>query len=435
MSRIIPRCVVIQALAVVLSIFFSAADAWSEGYKVLYNFNSTNANPSSGLIVDGAGNAYGTTAQGGNDHSGTVYELSPTTGYHLLFAFSNAGHGGKHPQGNLVFDSVGNLYGTTVSGGVDKTECSNQGCGVVFELSPPSTNGGLWTETVLYSFCSQADCADGAEPQAGVAIDALGNLYGTTFIGGNPGCQEEGPGCGTVFELSLTESGWIESVIHEFVIGNGAFPRGSLIFDTAGNLYGTTASGGQENGGTVFELSLIGGVWNQSVIYDFNGSSGSTDGCSPEAGLTLDAAGNLYGTTAVGGSSGSGNGSGFGTVFELSPMSGQWVESILYSFTGGDDGANPESTLTLDAIGNLYGTTLAGGGALGCNRVGCGTIFELTPNGGEWLESLFRFPVNGQLGTQPNSQLFFNSDGKIYGTTMAGGAKGADDGVLFGIAR
>jgi len=149
MSRYSSR--VIVAMAVAAMLFFGAISAWSASYNVLYTFGPASTYPSSGLITDAAGNAYGTTAQGGNDHAGTVYKLSPTTGYHLLFAFSNAGHGGKQPQGNLVLDSAGNLYGTTVLGGANKAACSNRGCGVVFELSPPQ-NGGLWTETVLYSF-------------------------------------------------------------------------------------------------------------------------------------------------------------------------------------------------------------------------------------------------------------------------------------------
>ena len=176
----------IPMFAVAALVLLTATNAWSGGYKVLYNFNSTNKNPSSGLITDAAGNGYGTTSGGGHDDSGTVYELSRTTGYHLLFAFSNSGPGGRQPQGNLVFDSVGNLYGTTVYGGANKTGCSNAGCGVVFELSPP-VNGGLWIETVLYSFCCQANCTDGANPQAGVIFDSAGNLYGTTEDGGDFG--------------------------------------------------------------------------------------------------------------------------------------------------------------------------------------------------------------------------------------------------------
>ena len=431
--RAIPRLVVIQVIAVGALTFLFAGDAWSASYKVPYNFNSANAGPSSGLIVDGAGNAYGTTAQGGNDHSGTVYELSPTTGYHLLFAFSNAAHGGKQPQGNLAFDSAGNLYGTTVYGGTNKAACNNRGCGVVFELSPPS-NGGLWTETVLYSFCSEANCEDGANPQTGVVFDSTGNIYGTTMSGGNQNALCQGPGCGTVFELQFSQSGWTESILYKFM-GNGvdgANPLGGLVFENTGILYGTVSSFGPLNGGSIFQLSPSEGTWVFEVIYAFNGFSGSKDGLGPEAGLVFDSEGNLYGTTLRGGAFGSGEGSGFGTVFELSPGTGGWTEKILYSFAGSTDGAEPESSVVLDSSGNLYGTTFAGGEPTGCSKSGCGTVYKLAPNqGGQWTESIFRFPVDGALGLQPAAPLILDAGGKVYGTTTKGGRNG--DGVMFQI--
>jgi len=423
MSRIIPRCVVIQALAVVLSILFSAAEARSASYKVLYNFNSTNANPSSGLTTDSAGNAYGVTSGGGQNNSGTVYELSPTTGYHLLYTFRYKGLGGWNPKGTLTIDSAGNLYGTTVNGGSNKTGCNNSGCGVAFELSPPS-NGGTWTETVLHSFCSQPNCADGAGPQAGVILDSTGNLFGTTFAGG--GTDSCNGGCGTVFELSRTEVGWNETVLLTFSAQSS--PASGLIFDKLGNLYGTTQSGGNGKG-SVFELSPTGGVWTETVLYAFSDFSNSMDGSFPQASLVFDGGGNLYGTTLMGGEF------GLGTVFEVSPDPSGWTETVLYSFMGGNDGASPYASLAIDSAGNLYGTTFAGGGIKGCLGNGCGTVFELTPMlGGQWTQRLFRLPSSGSLGLQPATPLILDGSGNIYGTTSKGGNPNGD-GVMFRITQ
>jgi uncharacterized repeat protein (TIGR03803 family) len=416
----------IPMFAVAALVLLTATSAWSAGYKVLYNFGRSSSSPSSGLIIDAQGNAYGTTSAGGYNNAGTVYELSPKTGYNLIYAFHQSGSGedgGYDPQGNLVFDSAGNLYGTTLSGGTNKTACSNLGCGVVFKLSP-AESGQPWTETVLYSFCVQANCADGARPQAGVIFDSEGNLYGTTYNGGNSNCQNEGPGCGTVFELSPNGLGWMESVIVAFSGMTGSLPSGNLIFDTAGNLYGTTSGGGNGNGGTVFELSPSGDGWSESVLYNFDGFVGSTDAISPHSGVIFDAAGNLYGTTEAGGAFQR------GTVFELSPVGGSWVEALLFSFTGGNDGADPTSNLVLDKLGNLDGTTLQGG-LTGCTG-GCGTVFELMPRNGQWSEVAFRFPVSGQLGRYPNAGLLLDSAGNAYGTTLAGGLNGG--GVVFRIS-
>jgi uncharacterized repeat protein (TIGR03803 family) len=424
---------VIPMFAIAALVLLTATSAWSAGYKVLYNFNSQSSNPSSGLITDAAGNAYGTTSAGGISGVGTVYELSPKTGYHQLYAFRKSGSGaagGFLPQGNLVFDSKGNLYGTTVAGGVKNTQCVN-GCGVVFELTP-AANGQPWTETVLYSFCSQANCADGASPQAGVIFDSAGNLYGTTESGGDSnGCSG---GCGTVFELSSMQSGWIESVLFSFPGGpHGAAPEGTLIFDAAGNIYGTTGGSGAGNGGTVFELSPSGNGWLESVLYSFDGFSGSTDGYDPLAGLIFDGAGNLYGTTSTGGTN-----LHYGTVFKLSPGLTGWTETIVYSFGGGNDGAKPECNLVFDLSGNLYGTTFAGGGSKGCLGNGCGTVFRLAPSeGGGWTESLFRFPINGDFGLQPSSSVLLDAAYNVYGTTTKGGYdKGLiNDGVVFRVKQ
>lgn len=400
-----------RILVVVLLLIIPGENAWSSSYKVLYNFNYTSANPYA-LISDAAGNAYG--VGGGQDGFGTIYELSPTAGYHLLYAFHFGGVGGKGPVGSLVLDSAGNLYGATSSGGNHNAICGSSGCGVVYKLSP-SSNGGLWTETVLYSFCSQPNCADGWFPVAGVIFDSAGNLYGTTQAGGL--------GCGTVFELTPTGANWNEQVLHS--VSEGCFPSAGLTFDGAGNLYGTVSSSGPGGGGLVFELSPNArGAWTYADLYAF-GSSGSQDAAGPESTLVFDSAGNLYGTTLGGGQFGS------GTVFRLAADAGAWTEAVLHSFGNGNDGAIPVTGLVLDASGNLYGTTV-GGGDPGCGSSGCGTVYTLSPTeGGGWFERVFRFPADGQLGLEPYSSVVLDSAGNVFGTAKTGGAN--NDGVVFKI--
>jgi uncharacterized repeat protein (TIGR03803 family) len=413
-----------RLLAVAALVLLLESIAWSTSYKVLHDFTSKNNNPSSGLTTDSEGNAYGTTSAGGHDNAGTVYELSPTTGYHLLYAFSHAGSGGRYPQGNLVLDAAGNLYGTTVYGGLSREDCESRSCGLVFELSPPSGGVGLWTETVLYSFCSKASCPDGANPQSGVIMDAVGNLYGATYYGGAP------PGGGAVFELTPGASGWTETILYSFSndISDGEFPYGGLIFDAVGNLYGTTLAGGVSNLGTVFELSPVGGAWAETVLHSFGGG----DGAKPFAGLVLDAAGNLYGTTIYGGKQTCG-GLGCGTVFEFTPSAeGGWTETVLHQFAGGaSDGELPQAGVILDSSGNIYGTTSQGGKE--CSGLSCGTVFMLTAGGdGQWTESVFRFP-GGRSGEMPTAPLTFDAAGSLYGTTTVGGNGGG--GTVFRISQ
>ncbi|MGA2904008.1 MAG: choice-of-anchor tandem repeat GloVer-containing protein [Candidatus Korobacteraceae bacterium] len=228
----------------------------------------------------------------------------------VLHSFNNNGVDGAEPYAGLIFDAAGNLYGTTGNGGV------NAG-GTVLELTP--AGGGNWAETVLYSFCSQTNCTDGANPSASLIFDAAGNLYSTTDAGGTYGD-------GTVFELTPTAGGgWTEQVLHSFNNNgtDGAYPYAGLIFDATGNLYGTTLNGGtyqcvDEGCGTVFELTpTAGGGWTEQVLHNFGNG---TDGFWPYAGLILDAAGNLYGTTQLGGTGGNCGGYGCGTVFELTPV-------------------------------------------------------------------------------------------------------------------
>jgi len=430
MSQLFSQGKFFRIVAVATLVLLCAANAQSASYKVLYGFGASNAKPSSGLTFDAQGNAYGVTSGGGYNEAGTVYELSSTTGYHLLFKFGKSQAGGAYPLGNLVLDSAGNLYGTTLAGGIDRN-C----CGLVFELSPPSNGVGLWTETVLHTFCAGNDrCPDGAEPTSGVIFDSSGNLYGTTTGGGSPG---SGPGGGTVFEMSPTSTGWTETVLYTFNVtmedGFGE-PQSRLVFDGAGNLYGTTARGGTAFWGSVFELSPAGNNWTETVLYEFGGVQ-NNDGAEPFAGVVFDAAGNLYGTTDEGGHPSCNEGLGCGTVFELTQaQDGSWIETILHRFAGiNGDGEFPAAGVVLDASGSVYGTT-SEGGIPGCSPApSCGTAFRLTPVGtGEWTGDIFLFP-GGMSGNNPDAQLTLDSSGNLYGTAGAGGPHGG--GVAFKITQ
>jgi uncharacterized repeat protein (TIGR03803 family) len=425
--------------------------------SVLFTFGGSDGGvPDAGLIFDSHGNLYGTTNEGGTspdcmagsvmtpNDCGTVFELSPPSGGSgpwtetVLYSFCTVGGSscfdGKYPAAGVIFDSKGNLYGTTYFGGANSY-------GTVFELSPPTGGGsGPWSETVLYSFCSVGSCADGYLPTDSLIFDSKGNLYGTTYFGGVNGETD-----GAVFELSPPSGGsgaWTESVIYSFCSTNsggssctdGDDPAAGLIFDSKGNLYGTTQYGGTAGGyGTVFELSppaKAGGAWTESVLYSFACSSGGTscpNGANPYAGVVFDSHGNLYGTTPFGGTGG-----GYGTVFELSPPSGgsgAWTASLLYSFSAGSDGANPYADLILDSQGNLYSTTKYGSSS------GDGTAFELSPpsgGSGPWTETvLHSFCSTGGTsctdGENPYASLIFDSHGNLYGTTQFGGTSTACD--------
>lgn len=270
--------------------------------------------------------------------------------YRVLYTLAGVPSDGSFPVGNLIFDQVGNLYGTTELGG-SSIGCGPGGCGTVFELSPALD--GSWTETELYTFCSNyanEQCLDGAFPDAGLALDAAGNLYGVTGGGGMNSCAFRTPyGCGTVFELSPPSSPggpWAEAVLYNFCTRyadktclDGALPQSQLAFDESGNLYGTTWTGGAGGnnstdgccvGGTVFELSYNAGKWTETILHNFcprGPKSKCPDGVGPESGVVFDESGNLYGTTESGGRTAS---LGGGTVYELSPDFGAWTETVLY---------------------------------------------------------------------------------------------------------
>jgi uncharacterized repeat protein (TIGR03803 family) len=357
------RAFIPGALAVAALVASLRGAQASKEFSILYAFCqqtdcADGSTPEGGLVADQAGNLYGTTYYGGVYGYGTAFEVAPDGAETVLYSFCpetpHLCKDGALPKAAPI-ESNGNLFGTTASGGA-----TNEG--TVFEIS----SGG--TETVLYSFCSQQNCADGARPTAGIIMDKTGSLYGATSKGGNAGCSD---GCGTIFKLA---PGGTETVLYSFCsqakCADGADPVTPLILK-GGNLYGTTETGGAGNKGTVFEISSTG---TETVLYSFCGQEDCTDGAQPEAGVIMDKAGNLYGTTNAGGNADAYCRRGCGTVFELA-VNGS--ETVLYSFCAHEncsDGAEPESNGLLDAGDGkaLYGTT-EGGGANGF-----GTIFRLS---------------------------------------------------------
>jgi uncharacterized repeat protein (TIGR03803 family) len=293
--------------------------------------------------------------------------------YKILYTFTG-GADGSLPQGELVRDASGNLYGTTYQGGANNA-------GTVFKVDASGK------ETVLHSF----DGGDGEWPAGGLILDSAGNLYGTTHWGGT--------GNGVVFKLD--PSGTL-TVLHDFNWSDGAAPGGSLIRDSAGNLYGTTFSGGAYGDGTVYKLDSTG---TETVLYSFDvdGAAGE----NPQTGVTRDAAGNLYGTTSFGGSN-----NGWGTIFKLDPTG---TLTVLHTFQLGD-GANPDGTLIRDSEGNLYGTTPYGGTDNGSN----GVVFRLDQPG--TLTVLHNFMFSD--GAYPRCRLLRDGAGNLYGTAEGGGVYG-----------
>jgi uncharacterized repeat protein (TIGR03803 family) len=380
--------------------------------------------PPSGLVADASGNLYGTMPEGYGGGCGMMaYELTPSphAGWkeRILHQFKCGTSQGTYPASSLIFDSAGNLFGTTSGGGAYHY-------GAVFELT--HTESGAWTESLLYSFTGNAD---GYEPSSAVVLDAAGNLYGVTEYGGSGQCfSDYNFGCGVLYELSPTSQGtWTETTLHTFMgyPNDGGYPAGALGVDQAGDVFGTTTQGGnvacdnRYGCGTVFELSPgSGGVWTETVIYNFPGPPGLV---SPDnGGLTLDSHGNLYGAAA----GGNGCPYGCGAVYKLSPSSGgNWTATVLYNFGAfKGDGQYPVGTLTFDATGNLYGATSEGGDfGCGIGTSGCGTVFRLSPSGGGWTESvLYSFSGPYKDGAFPATGVILDAAGDVYGTTNNGGA-------------
>jgi uncharacterized repeat protein (TIGR03803 family) len=375
------------------------------------------------LISDEAGNLYGTTQQGGGFGWGSVFELTPNNGkwtVKVLHSFNPDAKDGFLPQAGLIFDQAGNLYGTTSQGGA--YNCGSNSCGTVFELIP---NNGKWTEKVLHSF--KLDC-NGFSPYGSLIMDKAGNLYGTT----TGLCTTDTAG-GTVFQLTRNNGKWTEKLVYSFQNNSDGSPDHDVIFGKAGNLYGTTIAGGAYGDGTVFELIPSDGKWSKKVLYSFD------DIVTSHGRLVFDQAGNLYGTTLNGGLSSCLDGCGY--VFELTPhANGKWTEKVLHSFdNNGKDGYYPIAGLILDQAENLYGTTSEGGAVSVCVTLGgCGTVFELIRGkNGMWSEKiLHNFELNDKDGNIPYTGLIFGKTGNLYGTTSSGGTSsscGDGCGTVFEI--
>ena len=396
-----------RILATLVLSLVSCGGAMAESEQVIYSLGIARVDgacPMSGLVFDQKGNLYGTTSLG-HGHglfpygSGTVFKLAHTgTGWKETVLYTFTGKDGAVPAASLVFDQQGNLYGTTSRGGTNDA-------GVVFKVFHNTTG---WHERVLYSFTG---LTDGGSPFAGVIRDAAGNLYGTTELGG-------AYGKGTVFQLTHGPAGWTEKVLHSF--GAAKFPFGGLVFDAAGNLYGTTKAGGTARSGTVFQLSpRKNGNWRVAILYSF---LGGTDGRFPYSTLALDARGNLYGTTKAGGLY-----SG-GVVFQLIPASGgAWTERVLqYGAAGNGGGKQFVSDLVFDPAGRLYGTATLGG------KFDWGVVYRLTPTAtGLWKEHVLHAFTGLNDGGIPLGGIVLDTQGNVFGTTFTGGEAG--NGTVFEI--
>jgi len=410
----------ISVLAVIVLITF-ASSAVASQYIVLYRFQGTpdGANATGDLLVDAAGNLYGTTSAGGANGQGTVYELVPPPApggawtETILHSFASTSADGHNPLAGLVRDAAGNFYGTTFGGGTSFD-------GTVFELSPPSSAGGAWTETVLYNFTGGPD---GGAPQCKLLLAKNGSLVGTAFNGG-------ADGVGAVFMLTPPASSggaWTERVLYSFTGGNdGAHPWPGVVVDKSGNLYGVTEADGVDWNGTAFQLSPpAGGVgpWVETTLHSF----GPTEGANPVGELLLDAAGNVYGMTNLGPLT---TGFGWGEVFQLVPPAskgGAWTENILYTFTGGTDGGNPYSGLVFDSTGDLLGVNAYQGGA-----AAGGAIFKLSPSGGTWTETTLHDFSGGLDGLLSYSTLVRGRTGAFYGASiLGGGSRIANYGTVY----
>jgi len=391
--------------------------AHAQNYHVIYNFtgHADGGSPAGGLVMDQHGNLYGLTFDygtgtcdfGGSPGCGTAYELErhgQAYLFNLLHTFTG-GSDGAYASGRMVFGPDGGLYGTTTFGGGGN--CTfGQGCGTVFRLRPPATVCKsitcTWSETVLYRFTGTND---GMWPQLGDLIfDSTGNIYGTTPD--------------NVFELVHSNGGWAFNALFTFTQSQGGCCSFSgVIPDSAGNLYGTTYAG-STGSGLVFELSPSSGGWTYNTLYNFQGQ---TDGSEPQGNLIWDNEGNLYGTTPMGGTN------NLGTVYELTPSTGYF--SVLHSFYG-PEGEIPFDAVVFDAQGNLYGTTWGGGSH------GQGTVFKLTPAGdGTWTyQRLYDFTGQSD-GARPESKLIVDANGNVYGTTIYGGSSNCNGGcgVVFEI--
>ncbi len=370
--------------------------AQAQTFTVLHTFSGSDGEyPYAGVTINSGGVLYGTTSRGGTYQGGVAYQLKPfgsAWSFTLLYQFGN-GSDGNSPYASLVFGPDGALYGTTALGG--------SGNGTAFNLKPQATvcktTRCPWHETTVWSFSG----SDGSLPAYGaLAFDQQGNAYGTTQYGGTNNK-------GTVYKLTRNGQQWTETVLYSFGSGasDGYYPLHNVVIDHAGNLYGTTYQGGASGGGTVFQLAPSGGSWTENIITSFPA------GAEPQAGLIIDAAGNLYGaTTGIGAS-------GTSEVFELSPSGNSWQLTSLHAFLSTSQfNLGPVGNLVMDHSGNLYGATYS----LGVH--GKGNIFELTPSGNSWTYiDLYDFR-GGNDGGGPIGDLNLDATGNVYGTTQNDGS-------------
>jgi uncharacterized repeat protein (TIGR03803 family) len=407
--RIVRLSVVIAMLSIALCA--QAADK----YTVIRAFNPSTGGgiPYGALFMDEKGNLYGANSAGGTNGWGTIFELTP-----------NAQGGWKYtqlydcgvrldcavPMGSLVMDHAGNLYGVTIFGNV-------------FEVIPDGAGG--WTASVIRVF---GGGFDGNQPSP-LVIDSADNLYGTNATGGSDSL-------GYAFELSKSGGSWSLIHLHDFKGSDGAETTNTaggivagVTLDSAGNLFGTTGAGGSSSKcsggcGVVFKLTNESGIWTESVLHSF----GDADGSNPNAALLIDQSGNLFGTATAGGKD------GLGVVFETSPASGgSWTTRVLHHFTGIHlDGAYPNAALVMDSAGNLYGSTFAGGGDLQSCQVlndnGCGTVFEVSLNSGQWKTTILHAFSGRRDGGFPGG-VVLGADGGLYGAAQSGGSM--SEGVVF----
>ncbi|MGA2903244.1 MAG: choice-of-anchor tandem repeat GloVer-containing protein [Candidatus Korobacteraceae bacterium] len=391
------------ALAIMLALLFliflilfitlTAQPVRAQTFQVIYTFTSGDdgGEPRAGITIDDVGNLYGTTEGGGTHYKGVVYQMTfenSSWTFTPLFEFPSWANG--LPYAGVARDANGALYGAT--------ECCvlnpNTQWGNVFKLEPSST--GLWNETILHWF---SDGADGGDPYNTPIVDPASNVYGTTMFGGATRLCDYAPydfGCGTVYKLSQSNGGWTESVLHDFTGGDGKFPMSALLLDSAGNLYGTTAYGGAHNCGTAFELTPSGAVWTETVLHDFNFDNG--DGCNPNSPLVFGPDGNLYGGTSG------------GSVFQLSRSSGQWTFAVLHTFPSGE---GPVGNLAVDRAGSIYGAT---GG------FEWGNVFRVSPSNGTWTYTSLHDFTGSSDGASPFGGVSIDANGNLYGTTFGGGS-------------
>lgn len=395
---------------VFLFITLTAQPSQAQTFNVIYNFTGgEDGSQPNGLTLDIAGNLYGTAYMGGptggncgSYSCGTVFKLANWgSGWFFTRLYNfHGGLDGQWPLGRPIFGPEGSLYSTTAVGG-DGGCTPYGGCGTVFKLlpaaqPPPSILAG-WTETVLYRFGG----SDGSDPVGDLVFDQARNLYGTAPFGGVDG------DCGIVYKLTSSNSGWTQNIIHNFTDDDGCQPWPGVIFDQAGNLYGVTEWGGSYARGTVFQLTPSATGWTLNTLYSFTGAN---DGSFPLAGLIFDRSGNLYGATYCDGSGGG------GAVFRLSPSGSGWTFSVLYDLPGDFEcGYGAVDRLAMDAAGNLYGATYFNGAD------GYGSVFKLTNVGGDWTYAdLYDF-TGGNDGFWPSGPSL-DSNGNLYGTTVGGGS-------------